>query len=70
MSRTLLRRVAPAALAAVGVATVPLSRAPTLDAAGPASQDARIDRLPGTHRQLFAFPEPAGGIPLVHILDY
>jgi intracellular sulfur oxidation DsrE/DsrF family protein len=38
-------------------------------ASGP-RQDAWLAGLKGKHRQLFDAPAPAGGIPLVHVLNY
>lgn len=41
---------------------------------GPASvavaDDSWLKSVKGTHRQLFDAPEPAGGIPLVHVMNY
>jgi intracellular sulfur oxidation DsrE/DsrF family protein len=34
------------------------------------ANDAWLDNLKGTHRQLFDAPTPNGGIPLVHVMNY
>ncbi len=64
--RGFLGRVAASAVAAV------LSPR-WLAAAEPGQQanpDAWLDRMTGTHRQLFDMPTDAGGLPMVHILNY
>jgi hypothetical protein len=38
--------------------------------AGAPDNDAWLDRLTGSHRQLFDAPTPAGGVPLVHLMNY
>lgn len=63
------------ALAAVAVRSTPLAaRAATPAAAKgalPTPSDHWLERVTGKkHRQLFDAPAPAGGIPLVHILNY
>ena len=54
-----------AALAAGAVATPKLLEATTLPA-----EDEWLNRLTGAHRQLFDMPAEAGGLPLLHILNY
>jgi hypothetical protein len=34
------------------------------------NNEAWLDALKGTHRELFDAPAPAGGIPLVHVMNY
>jgi len=56
---------------AIAAASVAAARPATLEAradAGPA--DRWLAGLTGKHRQLFDAPTPAGGIPLVHIMNF
>ena len=73
MSFPQISRLALVAVALVAVAATPFSRTRSLDAAATAAgpnHEAWLDALTGKHRQLFDFPDAAGGIPLVHILNY
>ena len=54
-----------AALAAGAVVTPKL-----LDATSLSAEDEWLKRLTGAHRQLFDMPTEAGGLPLLHILNY
>jgi intracellular sulfur oxidation DsrE/DsrF family protein len=54
-----------AALAAGAVATPKLLEATSLPA-----EDEWLNRITGSHRQLFDAPADAGGLPMVHILNY
>lgn len=58
------------ALTATTAAAPRLLEARSTEAGLAAVNDAWLDGLKGKHRQLFDSPEPAGGIPLVHILNY
>lgn len=66
----------PALLAAAVVGSLVASPARSvLQAAGPeagraATHDAWLAALKGSHRQLFDAPASAGGIPLVHVMNY
>lgn len=53
-----------AALVAGAMATPKL-----LDAAVPA-EDEWLNRITGTHRQLFDMPAEGGGVPMLHVLNY
>jgi hypothetical protein len=66
---TMARRLAMtiAAFAAVVVATVAATR-PETSAAAP--EDKWLKNATARHRQLFDFPASAGGIPLVHMMNY
>lgn len=71
--RTLTRAIALGSLtvAAVGaVSTRGVLRATTTESALSAANDAWLLGLKGKHRQLFDAPAPAGGIPLVHLMNY
>ena len=62
-------------VAAVGIlaAAVPAAGAATLEAQAPAAVKPSSEWLKGitaSHKQLFDGPQPAGGIPLVHIMNY
>jgi hypothetical protein len=74
MSRTTITRRAltgAAALALVATGTAFLGRSSTLEAHSAAPVDAWLEKVaPAKHGQLFDFPAPGGGIPLVHILNY
>lgn len=59
-----------AALAVAASATIAPRPAIGRTAADAAPPDAWLKGLTGTHRQLFDTPAPAGGIPLVHIMNY
>lgn len=69
--RRLLSRLAFVTLAAAGalLATRPGAELRAASAAAPAS-DVWLTKLKGEHRQLFDAPAPAGGIPLVHVMNY
>ncbi len=74
-AHTALRAVTTLAL--VGVALVsgaalraPLAEASAADAAAIASHTEWLTSLKGEHRQLFDTPQPEGGIPLVHVMNY
>ena len=54
-----------AALAAGAVATPKL-----LDATSLPAEDEWLNRITGSHRQLFDMPTEAGGLPMLHILNY
>jgi hypothetical protein len=75
LSPRLSRRLA-SALVATAVATVSLAplaavaQAPASAAARQTPSDNWLKGIKGTHRQLFDSPAPAGGIQLVHILNY
>jgi hypothetical protein len=62
-TRALLASVA-AGLLAVGTLTI------AARAGAPAPADAWLKGLTAKHRQLFDSPAPAGGVPLVHIMNY
>ena len=73
-ARRLLGTAAAAALALVLFAPAGAIDG-ILEARSPAdglaqSHDAWLDGLKGKHRQLFDAPQPEGGIPLVHIMNY
>lgn len=74
--RSIVRRPATLSMLAVVAASgLMLARQATLSAA-PASVEASkpadrwLQGLKAPHRQLFDSPAPAGGIPLVHVLNY
>lgn len=71
-ARLYTRSLAASALAIVGAltATVVLTGArPSARGPEPVTEE-WLARLKGAHRQLFDAPAPAGGIPLVHVLNY
>lgn len=69
-SRSLLT-LAVVAVAGAGVAALSVSHVRPLNAAPAApAQDAWLDGLTAKHRQLFDSPDPNGGIPLVHIMNF
>jgi intracellular sulfur oxidation DsrE/DsrF family protein len=77
MTRTVARRTAIAAsLAIVAGTAIVAARVPTLDAK-PATTSSTVEPsnrwlegLKAKHRQFFDAPAPAGGIPLVHVMNY
>jgi intracellular sulfur oxidation DsrE/DsrF family protein len=71
IARSLFTSIALVAVAGVAMTAGSLSHTRTLDAAPSApSHDAWLNGLTAKHRQLFDSPDPAGGVPLVHILNY
>lgn len=63
--------LATVALGAIGIAASRTSlEASSAEAALSASHDGWLLGLKGKHRQLFDAPAPAGGIPLVHLMNY
>ena len=76
MQSKFLRRTLGALFVAAGLATtiaatrVAASAARTTASASTTNGDAWLDRLNGSHRELFDAPMPAGGIPLVHLMNY
>ena len=75
--RTVVRSTAiTAALGLVALSPVIASRASTLHAQPTAAARAIepssrwLNGLKATHKQLFDSPSPAGGIPLVHVMNY
>lgn len=72
-SRTRGAMIGAAAAVLVGIVVLTAMRPATLDAS-PASagapRDAWLAGLTSQHRQFFDSPAPAGGIPLVHIMNY
>jgi intracellular sulfur oxidation DsrE/DsrF family protein len=56
-----------AVIAAVAVHSTPEASAASVQ---PEFQDTWLQNLNGKHRQLFDSPQPGGGIPLVHIMNY
>jgi intracellular sulfur oxidation DsrE/DsrF family protein len=78
MSTVLDRRVALiAALTVIGVTTSVAAARPVAEpetalvSARPSAPEAKwLAGLNGDHRQLFDSPDPAGGIPLVHIMNF
>lgn len=72
MTRPLTRRAFGAAAAiAVAVAVTAMSPAgPTRSDTAAAPADLWLKGPKVKHRQLFDFPAPGGGIPLVHIMNY
>ncbi len=77
-TRTTLRTTFIATVAAGAIiasfVTTPNSEASTLEpiasAASSAPEDKWLQGLNGAHKQLFDSPAPAGGIPLVHIMNF
>lgn len=70
-----IRRAAGALAALAVVATATAATRPLLHAEHAATvaqspPDEWLKRLDGAHRQLFDAPDPNGGIPLVHVLNY
>jgi hypothetical protein len=59
-----------AALAGLTFTAVLAARPSQLEASSVAPQDAWLKKATAKHKQLFDFPTPGGGIPLVHILNY
>src|SRR5215218_4225808 len=77
-TRTMARRTAIATslaiMTALGVAAArvaPLQAKPTSISAGPVEPSNRwLDGLKSKHKQFFDAPAPAGGIALVHVMNY
>jgi intracellular sulfur oxidation DsrE/DsrF family protein len=63
--RGFLGRAAALAAAVTAAPRVVAAAAPSLEL-----EDEWLDRLTGKHRQIFDMPQPADGLPLVHMLNY
>jgi hypothetical protein len=67
---TIGRRILMITAAASALAVGTLATTTRLDARTAAPEDKWLKNATGKHRQLFDFPAPAGGIPLVHMMNY
>ncbi len=71
---TTLKRLPLGGLTVAAILTTafaaPTARAAARTSASAPGDDAWLDRLTGSHRQLFDAPAPGGGIPLVHLMNY
>lgn len=73
-SRQILSALAVAAVVATTFAATSINASahtttePTTSTAS--ANDAWLDRLKGSHRELFDAPAPGGGVPLVHLMNY
>jgi hypothetical protein len=71
LSRRLASALVATAVAAVSLAPLAaVAQAPASAAARQTPSDNWLKGIKGTHRQFFDSPAPAGGIQLVHILNY
>src|SRR5688572_3042015 len=66
-SRQTFRAAVGSTLGALGIIAALAAARP---ASGGAVAEDWLAKLTGSHRQLFDAPAPAGGIPLVHVLNY
>jgi intracellular sulfur oxidation DsrE/DsrF family protein len=72
--RAFLGRAAATAAAAAGLGVAPASllaaAAPAPPAGAAKPDDAWLDGLKGKHRQIFDMPQPAGGLPMIHVRNF
>lgn len=68
--RQALGVLAVAAIAATSFAATTRNASAHGTASAASDNDAWLDRLKGSHRQLFDAPAPGGGVPLVHLMNY
>lgn len=67
--RGFLGRVAAAAAGAAAAGILPRRLTAEVSAASP-PDDAWLKNLKGKHRQFFDMPQPAGGLPMIHVRNY
>ena len=62
------RAATAAAAAAAGLASTPATL--LAEQAAPPPDDSWLTGLKGKHRQIFDMPQPAGGLPMIHVRNY
>lgn len=69
-TRQALGLLAVAAIVATTFAATSINASARTTTSAPSDNDAWLDGLKGSHRQLFDAPTAGGGVPLVHLMSY